>query len=80
MESKNVILIEPESMLVVTRDLRLKEVGKCWSKGSSIQLHKMSKSGNLMKRIVTTANHTVFFFYLKLAKRVYLNCLQIETD
>lgn len=34
-------------------------VGKCWSKGTKLQLCRMNNYGDLMYNMMTTANNTV---------------------
>ena len=48
---KEVKLIEAEGRTgVVTRDWRVGEMRRCWSKVTKLQLHRMTKSRYLMYR------------------------------
>ena len=58
-ESKIVEYIEAESRTVVTRGKEVGEVGRCWSKGTRLQLRRMNNYRDLMYSMRTVANSTV---------------------
>lgn len=59
MESQKVECIESESKRVATRAGEMETVGKCWSKGTKLQLYKMNKYRDLMYSVVAIVNNTV---------------------
>lgn len=44
--------------MVVTRGGEVREVGRCWLKGTKLQLSRISKSIYLMYNMITIVNNT----------------------
>ena len=45
--------------MVVTRGGVLGEMGRCWSKGTTLEFHRMNMSRDLMYSVMTIVNNTV---------------------
>ena len=39
------------------------EIGRCWSKGTKLQLHKMNKSRDLMYSMMPIVNNIVLLYW-----------------
>lgn len=51
--------MEVEGRIVVTGLGEGREMGKCWTKGTKLQLHKMKMAGDLMFILLYTVSDTI---------------------
>lgn len=56
MKSKNAKYMEAESRKLVLRGREVEEMGRCWSRGTQLQLCTMNKSRDLMCNMMTIVN------------------------
>ena len=52
-------LTEAETRTRITRSGEAEEMGKCWSKNTKWQLHRIKKSRELIYSVMTVINNTV---------------------